>query len=261
MTFDPHRFESLGANCEFGFLLQDRGNDETSLFKWAEVIGLEGLTRLIRNDFAGMFAYENVVPFNAQMVLDRDHWIAWHSKIQAEAADPTQPLSRMNSKFSTPEPERRELWEDQNGKLQHFVRKLREGLMCDERIFVYKPRVQDTVSENEIVALSDAMQTHGPNVLLAVTIAESPDQIGTVRVVRPGLLRGYVDRFAPGDAANAYSAEAWDAVCSKAQDLVWPPEAVPASPVANTPATTSQQGGLLARAASAARRMLAGRRG
>lgn len=228
-VIDYGRFESLGANCEFGFLLQDRGNGETSLFKWAEVIGLEGLTRLLRNDFAGMFAYENVVPFNAQMVLDRDHWIAWHSKIQAEAADPTQPLSRMNSRFSTPEPERRELWEDQNGKLQHFAGKLRAGLRSGVPIFVYKPRIQDTVSEADIAGLHDAMRTHGPNTLLAVTIAEMPDQVGTVRMVRPGLLRGYVDRFAPGDAANAYSADAWDAVCGRALQMM----DAPAKPSAN----------------------------
>lgn len=220
LSFDAHRFESLGANCEFGFFLQDHGNHETSLFKWAEVIGIDGLTRLLRNDFEAMFAYENVVPFNASMVFDRSYWIAWHSKMQAEAADPTKPLSRMNARFSTPEPERRKLWNDQNAKLQHFVGKLRQGLRTGERIFVYKPRLQDAVTEEEIVTLGRTLRSFGSNTLLVVTLAERPDDVGTVRRIEAGLLRGFIDRFAPGDRANDYSGEVWLRLCRAALEDV-----------------------------------------
>ena len=39
---------------------------------------------------------------------------------------------------------------------------------------------------------------------------------GTVEVVMPGLLKGYIDRFAPDDNAHDLSFEGWLRVCANA---------------------------------------------
>ena len=39
---------------------------------------------------------------------------------------------------------------------------------------------------------------------------------GMVEILLPGLLRGYVDRFAPSENAHELSLEAWTTVCETA---------------------------------------------
>ena len=61
-----------------------------------------------------------------------------------------------------------------------------------------------------------ALNRHGEATLLWVVPAEKDRPAGTVEVVMPGLLKGYIDRFAPDDNAHDLSFEGWLRVCANA---------------------------------------------
>jgi hypothetical protein len=52
--------------------------------------------------------------------------------------------------------------------------------------------------------------------LLWVVPAERDRPAGTVEVMMPGLLKGYIDRFAPENNAHDFSFGAWMKVCANA---------------------------------------------
>jgi len=61
-----------------------------------------------------------------------------------------------------------------------------------------------------------ALNRYGDATLLWVVPAERHRPAGTVEVVMPGLLRGYMDRFAPDENAHNLSFDGWLQVCTNA---------------------------------------------
>ena len=53
------------------------------------------------------------------------------------------------------------------------------------------------------------LNRYGPATLLWVVRAERDRPSGTVEVLMPGLMKGYVDRFAPDDNAHDLSFDGW----------------------------------------------------
>ena len=64
-----------------------------------------------------------------------------------------------------------------------------------------------------------AMQEYGPTTLLWVELEDTDHPTGTVEALTNGLLKGYIDRFAPGENAHALSLDAWIAICRNAWSL------------------------------------------
>jgi hypothetical protein len=60
----------------------------------------------------------------------------------------------------------------------------------------------------------------GCNWLLWMVPCDSAHPAGTVEVLLPGLLRGYVDRFAPSENAHDLSVRPWTEVCEAAWRIV-----------------------------------------
>jgi hypothetical protein len=114
----------------------------------------------------------------------------------------------------------RSLWlmrEQESARLKFLRRKFIEELQAAEKIFVY--RYDGPVSEAEILPLLMALHRYGPATLLWVVQAEPGRPGGTVEVLMPGLLKGYIDRFAPGDNAHDLSFDGWMQVCANAYAL------------------------------------------
>src|SRR6185437_4038949 len=82
------------------------------------------------------------------------------------------------------------------------------------KIFVYK--FGGDVTEEEILPLHMALNQRSGTTLLWVVPAEPSRPPGTVEVLRPGLLKGYIDRFAPAENAHDLSFEGWLEVCANA---------------------------------------------
>ncbi|MBN9508749.1 MAG: hypothetical protein J0I21_06460 [Alphaproteobacteria bacterium] len=93
---------------------------------------------------------------------------------------------------------------------EHLIAELEAG----ERILVRKSNAP--AAETDIDRLLAALHRYGPNTLLWVRLADAAHPSGSVEASGPGLLCGYVDRFAPYVRAGNASFEAWAAVCRQA---------------------------------------------
>lgn len=195
------KFESVGENCEFGLVQRRCGSEPLGLLRFSSTF-LRPLIRGLDDGFAGLGETQDVEPYlsgdapREYMIHEKKYGLVYHSFIYEG---------------------QRSIWlmrEQEAGRLKFLRRKFIEELELAEKIFVYKRNAP--VPEEEVLPLLLALRRHGANTLLWVVPAERDRPPGTVEVVTPGLLKGYIDRFAPEDNAHDFSFDGWIKVCANA---------------------------------------------
>jgi hypothetical protein len=106
----------------------------------------------------------------------------------------------------------------QSARLRFLQRKLLEDLGNGEKIFVCKRNAP--TADQEILGVHAALSRHAHNTLLWVVQADTLHAPGSVERLMPGLLKGYIDQFAPYDNAHDLSFEVWLEICANAARLV-----------------------------------------
>ena len=193
------RFESLGDNCEFGLVQRHLGAEPLGLLRFS-FIELTSLLRGLRNGFAGLgeaATTELVVDGQDREYVVRDsvfgttyHTFQFEHQIALEAVRAQQAA-----------------------RLKFLRRKLMEDIGVGEKVFVIKRGTP--LRPEEILPLYAALNDLGRNWLLWMLPADATHPAGSIDVPLPGLIRGYVDRFAPYENAHDISHEAWRLVCEK----------------------------------------------
>ena len=198
------KFESLGDNCEFGLVQRAMGAEPLGLlrFSWIEITNL---LRGLRTGFSGLGdpgTVEIVVDGKDQeyLVKENVYGMSYHT-FQYE-----HQLSIETARIQ------------QDTRLRFLKRKLLEDAANGEKIFVIK-RVEPLRPE-EVLPIYAALNELGPNWLLWVLPADPTHPSGMVEVLLPGLMRGYVDRFAPYNNAPDISLPAWTELCAAAWKAV-----------------------------------------
>jgi hypothetical protein len=195
------KFESLGENCEFGLFQRRCDAEPMGLLRFSSTF-MRNLIRGIDNRFEGLGAAEDIDPRlegehrREYMIHERKFGLVYHTFVYEGE---------------------RSVWlmrEQESARLKFLLRKFMEELEVSEKIFVYKRNT--VVSEEEILPLHMALNRYGDNTLLWVVPAEPRRPAGTVEVVMPGLLKGYIDRFASDDNAHDFSFDGWLRVCANA---------------------------------------------
>jgi hypothetical protein len=198
-------FESLGDNCEFG-LVQRRCGAEPflSLLRFA---GMD-LRTLLRALDGGLLEFGD--PANVEIHLDdkpRPEYVV-HEK-------------RYGVIFHTfryeGEIEVEGLRQSESKRLAYYARRFVGDLKRGKKIFVIKRNV--ALGQDEILPLYNVLSSFGPNVLLWMVPADAEHASGSVEVVIPGLLKGYIERFAPHEDATTLLLDHWLAVCANAYQL------------------------------------------
>jgi hypothetical protein len=210
------RFESLGSNCEFGFVLKRCGLTEASLLRWAEVPSVRTVTQAVLNGFEGIYQFDNLHPFNGAMVRDDGCGIHWHTLLRCEQIDPQRKPTSDNFRFIASQAERRRIWSIESKRMALLALKTRAHLRDGSRIFVYRPSIHEPFPDHARDDLFAALNKSAPNRLLVVTEAKTGDSAGTVKLIQPGLLHGQIDQFAPGDRAHDVSFACWLSLCQAA---------------------------------------------
>jgi hypothetical protein len=108
--------------------------------------------------------------------------------------------------------------QQQATRLNFLKRKLMEDIGQGEKIFVIKR--SPTLRPEEVLPVYTALNELGRNWLLWMVPADAAHPSGTVETLLPGLLRGFLDRFAPLEDAHDLSISGWTAVCEAAWRLV-----------------------------------------
>jgi hypothetical protein len=197
------RFESLGENCEFGLVQRRCGAEPLGLFRFSSTPFTRLLTGL-QSKFKGMGKSNSIqieVSRNGKeyMVLDKKYGFLFHAWVLVGERSPEEVKLR------------------EMRRIPFLVRKLTEDLMLGEKIFVYHG--MQPLNLEQARQLLAALREYGPGTLLWVELADEPHQPGTVIEIQPGLLKGYVDRFAPGENAHDLSLECWIELCCNASRL------------------------------------------
>jgi hypothetical protein len=197
------RFESLGDNCELGLIQRRCGVEPLSLLRFSN-IELPSLIRGINSGFAGLGDLATLQLLDnpddrEYAVRDVGYGITYHTFLYKEDVTADG------------------LLQQQATRLKFLVRKLLEDMREAEKIFVVKRN--EKLTEATILPLYAALNLYGDNTLLWVTTADGQHPAGTVERRMPGLLKGYVDRFAPYDNAHDLSFESWVSVCRRAHRI------------------------------------------
>lgn len=200
-------FASLGDNCEFGLLQRYLGAEPLGLFRF-NYTNIDTLTNGIRKDFADLAIKEQVtIEFKNKEWFVRETLFkfAYHTYNSDETIDPEK------------------LREEHSRYLRYMAREFLDDLEDGRKIFVRKGETGE--DEEKIRALYQAMREKGPSTLLWVTSAEGEHPGGTVKWLDDGLMRGWVERFAPYDRAPDIDIRGWTKLLKNAWALKYRPSA------------------------------------
>ena len=194
------RFESLGDNCEFGLVQRKLGAEPLGLLRFS-YIELRLLLRGLRCGFDGLGDPATIEVWadgiDREFVVRESMYQMTYHTFQYEAQVDRETVQRQ-----------------QVTRLNFLKRKLLEDIGAGEKIFVLK-RVPPLRPE-EVLPIYAIMNELGRNTLLWMLPSDAAHPPGTVEQLLPGLLRGYIDRFAPNENAHDLSQEIWTAVCETA---------------------------------------------
>jgi len=207
---DPARlilnFESLGNNCEFGLVQRNCGAE--AFFSLLRFAGMELPTLLHALDLGledfGDAANVEIRPDDKPrpefVVHENRYGVFFHTfrYVDETRAD--------------------HLHASESKRIAYCARRFLGDLRRGSKILVVKRN--EALQEDEILPLYAALSSFGPNILLWVVPADAAHEPGSVEVVLPGLLRGFIDRFAPYEDAPDLSLGVWLELCANAYRLI-----------------------------------------
>jgi hypothetical protein len=204
---DLARIESLGDNCELGFVLRRLGWEDGSLLRWAS-ISPESLLATLRGDFEHIYEYENLTPLRLTMVQDARYGTAWHTEMTAS-------VSGGALVFNHDETIRRGIHAKEQDKRAHLVAKLRKKFAHPNPLFVIKARTGLNPEVLEGIHYQLYRRVRSPRFTLLEICADEA-RSGQMTVVDRNHLRGWVRRFASYEKANDGDDASWHSVLRQA---------------------------------------------
>jgi hypothetical protein len=198
-------FDSLGDNCEFGVVQRRCGAEPfLSLLRFGG-IKPHALLRALDNGMRDFGQLENMEIYlddkekREFVVREKRYDCIFHTfRYQGEIAE-------------------EKLRESESERLVYCARKFAGDLERGNKILVIKRNLP--LEEDEILPLYVAISSYGTNTLLWVVPADPQHKPGTVNVVAPGLLKGFIGRFAPHENAYDSLLDDWLEVCANAYRL------------------------------------------
>lgn len=195
-------FESLGDDCEFGFVQRHHEAEPMGLLRWSN-IGVSTLLACLDQSFEGLGEMSNTEliwsPGEGEYKLQDLSGFSAHTWITERRSDPEE-----------------EARIKRYGCMQ--LRLLRRKLVTDieggRKIFVYKSS-DPGFSLPHQERLHRALRRIGPSALLCVQIAEPGERVGHVEDRGDGLLVGFIDRFVLAEGPY----QVWRAICRQAHAL------------------------------------------
>lgn len=196
-------FESLGDNCEFGFVQRFCGAEPLGLFRFSYSQS-ESLVHALETGFAHYGGPDDlevfVGPPNDEIFCkSRRYQFAYHTgefaaKISLEAA-----LAREIKKVS------------------YLKQRLLSDLQSGEKICIRKAAAGEGADDAR--RLVSALRRYGPNTLIWAVPADADHAPGEVEAIEEGLLKGHIAHFAPPTHAQNLHLESWLEVCRRAYCL------------------------------------------
>lgn len=205
------RFESLGSNCELGFVLAKAGVKDASMFRWTLIEDHDRLLSALEGDLEGLYEFENLTPAYATMVRDDKYGLCFHTAMKI-VHDGEQYV------FAESEGERRPVHAREYDKFQHFASTFLRRLEAPEKIYVYRSNAALPP------AMVDALlaQLRKRSVLATLLIMRQADEAhppGEVTLVQDRVYEGYLRYLSTSPALDDIDFDAWFETCGAAWRL------------------------------------------
>ncbi|MBD8729762.1 hypothetical protein [Pseudomonas sp. CFBP 13710] len=203
-------FESLGDNCEFGFVQRHNGCEPGGLLRWATVPH-ESLIKALKSRFSKLYQYASLSPVWDDMVRDEEYGIGFHTNLRSNVVNGKRQYILGNDECTA-------IYAEEQEKIKYLRQKLIEQLNDASKIFVYKTNyhLQDSLVK-EIFA---EMKAYNENNELLFVSSFTDQNPGTVWKNDSGIICASIDRFAPYDKADDVSYDLWSVICQRALALI-----------------------------------------
>jgi hypothetical protein len=211
MTSFLRHFESLGDNCEFGFVLINNGVHDGGMFRWTMIRDFLPIGEAIDNGFENIYAFDNLTPCSPDMVRDNKTSIEFHTKMPIVADGGT-------FRFNAPKNELLSIYYFEREKCFYLVEKFFRTLKQASRIYVLKSTDQP-LAQVTVDAILKSLRRHGDVSLLWICEADSAKPAGTVEMLGNNLYRGFISRFSKTLAIEDIDIPSWLSVCEKTLKL------------------------------------------
>ncbi len=197
------RFESLGENCEFGFVQRHFGAEPLGLLRWAG-ISFDKLLVGLESSFEGVGGPErtrmDVNPHNQEyFTRDTLYGFDMHTFMLKDEANEATIYKKMGR------------------RLEYLKNKLLDDLAAAEKVFVFQTAMD--LCDDDLRRLHAAIRLHGPGRLLAVRLAREGQSPGDAVLLQDGLAAGYVDRVGFVNNHWNISFGCWSQLCRGALAL------------------------------------------
>ena len=198
------RFESLGENCELGFVQEHHGTHPLGLFRWSGIT-LDNLVTALDTDLAGIGDPEFTrVEVNTAIgeyyVRDARYGMTTHTMMYQHQHGAEEVLKI----FCT--------------RAKRLREKMLDDLQEANKIFVFQ--TGDPVPEPELRRLHGSLRRLGPSAEMLYVRPAADEVAGSVARVEPGLLAGYIDRSGFDGTSWTISYDLWLEMMGAALRLV-----------------------------------------
>ncbi|CAE6837990.1 hypothetical protein [Paraburkholderia nemoris] len=204
------RFESLGDNCEFGFVLQHHGIHDGGMLRWTMIRDFRDLQSAIDRKFEGIYDIDDLSPCSPDMVRDERFGIEFHTKM---------PIVRTADgfDFATPKSERLSVHYFEREKYFYLTEKFFNAAKRGSKIYVLKSI--NPIAQSVVEGVLRSLRRHGDVSILWVCEQDAANQTGTLEKLNNNLYRGFITRFSPSLDMNDIDMPVWAAVCEAAWNL------------------------------------------
>jgi hypothetical protein len=199
-----HRFESLGHNCEFGYVQRAVGAEPLGLLRFGG-ISPHNLLRGLDSAFEGIEDLARLRVFTERgrnrdeyLVRDDRYSAQFHTNIVVGDATPDEVAAKLSV------------------HLGFLRRQFQEVLETGSRIFVLQHPAACT--EAQVLPVLNLLRSYGRNVLLFVSEDHGLPP-GSVEQLKPDLFHGFIDHLAPIYEAHLPNVQAWTSICANTYRL------------------------------------------
>jgi hypothetical protein len=173
--------QSLGINCEFGFLQRACGAEPLGLFRWT-FAPLAKLVTALEQEFSGLTSSNApIIKMNDDsefVIEDRVYGFRHHTFMFASNGATLAMVKR-----------------GELLRVAMLTQSLLEEIREQRKLFVYHDANQSSLTE--VRRLLAALNRGGPNTLLWMVGPKPTTRVGEVRWIEPGLIEGTVSGFQP----------------------------------------------------------------
>ncbi|MBN8904995.1 MAG: hypothetical protein J0H57_28605, partial [Rhodospirillales bacterium] len=203
-----HAFQSIGDNCEYGFVQRWAGAEPLDLLRFAGFAArpehrLQLTIAALEAGFEGLGAEGSVTcelqgsNQQREFIVRENRWnLSLHTGKHEGEVDPLA------------------LPREQQRVLSFKRRELLEDLRTAHRPFLWK--ADSGNAEGEIRQLVQCLRAYGPNLLLWVRLSDAEHSAEMVEYAGEGLLIGYASRFAPYEAVEEIDLASWHTLIPRA---------------------------------------------